>query len=439
MALNRLFSRVLLSLVLVSGLLAGHVHSEQTDEQRTIMDKTELLRQAWETYHATSAEMREWTESMPRFQENPAHRAKAYHSLLEAQAMAYSLAVATRSEHPVIHTRLWFSEFYTLGGTSPDFYYGGLFLDGSKNYKITGHFGDYKLIVAQAFSHLMGHPDIKMLGNFEFDKFELGEDGSFEIIVSAEEHEGNWIPLDPDSRHNFFFIRRAVADWNDELGDMKVTLLSEPSVYDEQDMELQAERILLASHFMRFLVKQWNTGIYDTYLSYNDGKKNSAVVVPGSAIAVSTMGSPSTNYVWGVYDLQEDEALIVELEVPDAKYWGFQLFDVWCKPLDFVNRQTDVNMSRVAVDSDGKYRVVISAEDPGVANWLDPAGRLEGTMVGRNYLSETVPAQPVVKLVKAAEVLKHLPADTKLVTPEQRQEALEYRRTSYLKMFNEIK
>ena len=44
----------------------------------------------------------------------------------------------------------------------------------------------------------------------------------------------------------------------------------------------------------------------------------------------------------------------------------------------------------------------------------------------------------MVKLVKAVEVLEHLSADTKLVTPEKREEALEHRRASYLKMFNEI-
>ena len=146
------------------------------------MSKTEQMRAAWDTYHKTCEEMRVALESSPHFQK-PMNRAKAYHTLLEAQAMAYSIAVATRSEHPVVHSRLWYSDFYTQGGTSPDFFYGVLFLDGSKTYKITGNFAGYKLIVAQVFSKLMGHPDKKMLGNFEFDKFELNEDGSFECVV----------------------------------------------------------------------------------------------------------------------------------------------------------------------------------------------------------------------------------------------------------------
>jgi hypothetical protein len=431
----KMFRRRHYYLILIVFLFSNSYAKEQINHEDKSMT---VLQQAWNEYYQRIDKMRALTEASAGFQ-NPANRPKAYHALIEAQAMAYNLAMASRSHPPLIQTRAWYADVFTLGGNSPDFYYGALFLDGSKTYKITGNFGELKLVIAQVFSHLMGHPESKMLSNFEFNDAEIADDGSFEVIASAEKHEGNWIPLDPSSKNNFLFIRRAFEDWNVDLGDLKVTLQGEPSFYDEVDPELQAERIMLAADFMEFLVTQWNIGIYDLYLNVNEGKKNVVKIVPGSTIAQEKMGSPSTSYVWGVYDIKEDEALIIEQDVPEAKYWSYQLFDVWCKPLDFVNHQTDVNMNRAHIDSDGKWRLVISAKDPGVANWLDPAGRLEGTIVGRNYLATQLPEQVEVKLVKASEILDHLPDDTKKVTPEERQKALEYRRQSYLRMHHEIK
>ena len=53
-------------------------------------------------------------------------------------------------------------------------------------------------------------------------------------------------------------------------------------------------------------------------------------------------------------------------------------------------------------------RAVISLEDPGVPNWLDPAGFKQGTIYGRWYECDTEPT-PTMKRVKLAELHDHLP------------------------------
>jgi len=60
------------------------------------------LSAAWAEYHATLEEMRIRMESTPRFRQTPQHRAKAYHTLMEMQAMAYNFAVAPRMLNPRI-------------------------------------------------------------------------------------------------------------------------------------------------------------------------------------------------------------------------------------------------------------------------------------------------------------------------------------------------
>lgn len=399
--------------------------------------RTAALDAAWKHYEQAVADARAALLATPRFRDRPDHRAQAYAALAEAQAMAYNFAVGPRLDAPQVNTHSWFSYFYTLGGTSPDFYYGTLFLDGKRTYKISGRFGDLKLILMQAFSHLMGDPRSKMLTNADFSTFDVEPDGSFAAIASANRHEGNWIPLDPGSDCNFFFIRRAIADWYGDRGRLDVEVLDGPIASSELDEEAMAHRIVLAGDFLRFLIVKWTIGIYDLYLARNGGKKNVLCVAAGESIASDLVGSPSTNYFWGVYEIGADEALIIDCEVPDAGYWALQAFDVWCRPYDFVHRQTDVNMSRAVIDGDGHYRAVVSLADPGVANWLDPAGRREGTITGRNYHSRRMPSAPLTKVVKLAELRQHLPPDTQYVTADQRRQALEYRRRGYATMYGD--
>ena len=59
-------------------------------------------------------------------------------------------------------------------------------------------------------------------------------------------------------------------------------------------------------------------------------------------------------------------------------------------------------------------------------NWLDPAGYTEGGIYGRWYDCDSEPL-PTIKRVKLAELRQHLPADTPMVTPEERAEQLRRR------------
>ena len=63
------------------------------------------------------------------------------------------------------------------------------------------------------------------------------------------------------------------------------------------------------------------------------------------------------------------------------------------------------------VDADGLVRVVLSARDPGVANWLDTAGHSNGAMILRCVRTETAPI-PERALVEFDDIASALPADT---------------------------
>ena len=81
------------------------------------------------------------------------------------------------------------------------------------------------------------------------------------------------------------------------------------------------------------------------------------------------------------------------------------------------------DLDLLLLDSDGKFRAVISNTDPGVANWLDASGYQHGHIVGRWKECSSFP-KPGVKKVKVDHVRHHLPKDTSMVTPEEREATL---------------
>jgi hypothetical protein len=132
-------------------------------------------------------------------------------------------------------------------------------------------------------------------------------------------------------------------------------------------------------------------------------------------------------YLPAAYELADDEALIVETELPkQRRYWNFQLNDPYFNATEYVYRLSSTNGHFAHVSSDGRFRAVIAQSDPGVPNWLDAAGFSEGTIYGRWYDCDSHPV-PTMKRVKLADVRAHLPADTPVVTPEQRAEELRRR------------
>ena len=112
-----------------------------------------------------------------------------------------------------------------------------------------------------------------------------------------------------------------------------------------------------------------------------------------NAASGATGGGQSTNiYAGGVFELEPDEALIIESRIPvPPQYIGFHLANLWGESLDFANRQTSLNGFQVEPDADGVLRYVVAHRDPGVPNWLDTTGHREGFLTPRWAYSEQPP------------------------------------------------
>jgi hypothetical protein len=144
---------------------------------------------------------------------------------------------------------------------------------------------------------------------------------------------------------------------------------------------------------------------------------------------IDTMGGlPKQAYYDGIHEIDDTEALIIETEIPKScRYWQALVADDRFCTVDWVNRQSSLNDLQARIDSDNKFRAVISRLDPGVPNWLDKADYPWGVIQMRwNHASDY--PDPTIKMVPLADVRKYLPSDTPVVSPAERLEHLRRRR-----------
>jgi hypothetical protein len=84
----------------------------------------------------------------------------------------------------------------------------------------------------------------------------------------------------------------------------------------------------------------------------------------------------------GTFRLAPDVAFVLDLEPPDTRYWSVTLENIWHECLEPRRRRSSITNVH-AEEKDGRVRLVISASDPGVPNWLDTGGRHRGFVILR--------------------------------------------------------
>lgn len=352
---------------------------------------------------------------------SPEYRADVYRQTMTSLSYAYFAYFHADAEHPD-WAPLW-NPVYTLQPNPDDIYIQSP-IRGDLTYKVSGNRGTCKILSFTTQKVLSGTVDEmpQPSGHNEVDcsdlGLELGED--FEVIFSAKKPEGytgKWAPIDPEA--GGMMVRYRSYDW---LNEKDPVLSIECLDKVPPKPRLTPEEIL---HRIKEMAKfpARKTDLY--YRMQNSVKENVGFNVfepiryPGALV--------KQTYWPACFQFDPDEALIIETELPEKRpYWNIQLNDPYFNALEYVYRISSTNGHYAKPSSDGKLRAVISLEDPGVPNWLDPAGYTEGGIYGRWYDCDTEPV-PVIKRVKFAELRRHLPEDTPVVTPEEREEELRQR------------
>jgi hypothetical protein len=115
----------------------------------------------------------------------------------------------------------------------------------------------------------------------------------------------------------------------------------------------------------------------------------------------------------------------------------FTLYDWWLMSGEYWSHTSSLNNDQAVPNRDGTHTLVISMQDPGVHNWIDAEGLHHTMFLQRWQLLplgvEGPGGSPSQKsqVVKLADLEKVLPAETKWVTPTEREKQLSERLESF--------
>jgi Protein of unknown function (DUF1214) len=256
----------------------------------------------------------------------------------------------------------------------------------------------------------------------DLDDLTIDDNGYFSVVLSAErpsDLRGDWWPLNPKASR--LLMRKCACDWNREI-DASVAI----DRIDDGGEDMAPEEI--ARRFSD--LNAWIDGMisFDMRLVRYYREHHGINVLLRSTKIDEMGGLPQQAYYDGIHEIDDDDALIVETALPQqCRYWQILVADDRFSTVDWVNRQSSLNDAQARIDSDGKFRAVISRRDPGVPNWLDKADFPWGVIQMRFNRATDFPDATVTK-VPVADVRAHLPADTPVVTPAERAEQLRLRR-----------
>lgn len=382
---------------------------------------------SWRSYMELLAPIGERVAKVLPEPQNPQLLQEMHRQLFSIMAAGYWSLLYENPDNPDF-IPFW----YNFGAPNPDDFYRKTRIDGNGVYRISGFRGTTRIVTfsigsgpffTQGTGENMG-PD---LAEYDLDTLELGKDGSFEVILSPTRpkgYKGNWWKLDP--KGNSILVRQRSYDWiHEQAGSLAIERLDRPASKPRQSAEE------LAANMRQ--IAEWTESYAKWTIAFANRSRRLGFVNKVEVNGLhETGGYAIQKYIMGVWDIQPDEALIYETEVPkQCRYWAIQLVDELYAALDLMNlsRQTNLNGYTARLDADGKFRAVISSRDPGVPNWLDTAGYQRGGIFGRWLQCSDTPT-PTVKKIKVADVRQYLPADTPVVSPEARETTVRMMRTA---------
>lgn len=317
-----------------------------------------------------------------------------------------------------------------MGQENPDNIYRFASVDPGLSYRISGRFHgrpptDFSLcsLPAQVGEGIAA--DVR--GIITPDTLDVDGDGRFEILVDATPTQ---------ARRNHLCIagarvlmgRDTLGDWGREgPAELHIERMDGDAV-DDFDIERAAPRAAgLVTDIGEFFLTRVQHGMCEA------GPLNS---VPAPESSAGRGGLTTQTGAVGYYRLGQDEALVLSLDPLGARYLGVQICDMWMLSYDYSRHTSSFNHRQALADGDGRIRLVIAAEDPGVHNWLDGSGNSLGSLVLR---WQCVPAGADFSGAVAAEVVdigdlpSYLPAGTRYLDRSGREAQRAERFREYLR------
>lgn len=281
-----------------------------------------------------------------------------------------------------------------IGADNPDNIYMGARVSSAHRYRISGRPGNSAVFTIGAKSKRDWSEETQVShGEIDVHALPLDDDGRFSFIASKVQPEsGQWLPLS-DGTDTLTGRQSFVDHPNNDPARITIELLDEEIPYEPLDVEQFAEQLRASTLHV--------SGIAGIFSEWTRLFMTRPHELPdwGQDRFQGAGGDPTICYLHGYWNLADDEAWVIETEIPDCEYWNFVLQNWWMESLDYDRTNTHLNNFTAKPNDDGTVTIVVAAKDPGFGNWINTAGHREGTALLRWVKADRHPI-PTCKVVK---------------------------------------
>lgn len=283
-----------------------------------------------------------------------------------------------------------------VGGPNPDGnYYLGM-IRGDARYRITGHRGSSAYLGLQILAGT-GLTPRRMAGYLSDTDLQLDDEGCFELLLAADEPAdcggAQWIQIPDDA--SAIVVREYIGDFSDEEpAALRIVNLDPPPPVPLTDAELAEQFTAMGWTLLKL------TTLHRTIKPELLDNPNTLLTAAADDLGAADT-TPDNLYMIGTFRLSPDEALVLDIEPPETRYWNVTLENIWHECLEPRSRHSSVTNRAVTPDDDGRIRIAIGARDLGLGHWLDTGGRERGFVILR-WLDNPEPPAVITSVHRAA-------------------------------------
>ena len=255
---------------------------------------------------------------------------------------------------------------YQWGGPNADQVARRAAIEGTGTYRISGRMGSCEEFVLQVKQGGAQSGGAGVATEVTASALGIGPGDDIEIHLAPTEQPGTWIRLEPDAA--FVHVRDYYFDWRP----------SEPATFVIERLDRVGEPRPARTADSVAAVLEYAYREVEHSIGFWSGYQTRMLAgqAPNRFGPPAGAGVQDIVYSHASVVLAPDEALVVDVDPADAPMWDVQLYNrPWYEGLDVAGRVTSLNHRLASTDEEGRVRIIVAHEDPGVANWLDTEGR----------------------------------------------------------------
>ncbi|GFG77920.1 hypothetical protein MPRG_11960 [Mycobacterium paragordonae] len=318
-------------------------------------------------------------------------QADAFRALLRSVNNQLGRLEVDRERPELLPFNRWRQKFLM---DNPDFLYWVADINAAVQYRIRGNRGGAAYVSITVYTAAGNGLESSAIARLDSDEIAFNELGDYDVTLGGNRPaDGDWIEL-PDGAITLW-VRHFHNDMHhDRAGWCDIEPVHAPQIPAPIDPERFCRQLTRAAKAAALMPHIWKAATAEDLEQVNQLRHWHEM--SGGA----TYTEPGIHYLRGGWQLSPGEALLIEGELVDCRYWNILAYSRFLNSLDHRYRHVSYTGATATVTGQ-RYRFIVAGTDPGLADadWIDTEQRPFGILVMRFLQPVQTPRLPSVRRI----------------------------------------